>query len=708
MSLVERLKPLAELPAEVPVPTAPAAAVRPSLASRLQPAVNAQAQATPPAPERRPLAARLQPAMEVPVPAPAQAPQRRSLSAGLARLAELPPAPQASAQAPRKGLAERLRSLAGQQAPVAAPAAAAPALSERLIRVQPILAETGPRPVTIPFGPWLPDLPDFANPGATVAKNVIPAVNSYGPFKALQAATDALDAAALGATLARDTSGNYYNYAGDVSKLYEVRASGVIDKSKGGGYSTGSEEVWEFVHTAGKTIGTNFTDPVQSIVTGAAGLFSDLFTSTLTPRFRHLAVIREFLFGGNSNDATDGDVPYRTWWSARNDPLDMDPDAQTQSDSEDRPQGGAVQRIVGGLEYGLLFQENAVTRITYVGPSPVFQFDSIDRARGTPIPNSVIGHGRFVYSISLEGFQLTDGTQSYSIGANQVDKTFWAQFDVADAAKVSSAIDPLNKVVAWGVPVSGGVFKLFLYNWEDRKFSEVEIDLEILVNTTSEGYTLEELDAVALDSAADTTLSANEASGQTIISVTSVSGFSVGDTARITLNDATIHQSKINAVGASTITIDDSLPSASDSGKRFVRTTIDVLTPGLDSAQWKGGGLRFGAFDTAHKLAYFDGATLKATIETEERNLFAGRQAQISKLRPLIDGGTLTAAVGRRNRLIDNVVYGPSNGMNSIGEISVVMDKEARYQRIRCIVAAGSVWKHGQGVEVFASRMGDN
>ena len=35
----------------------------------------------------------------------------------------------------------------------------------------------------LPFGEWLPDLPDHMNPGSTQAKNVFPAVNSYRPFK---------------------------------------------------------------------------------------------------------------------------------------------------------------------------------------------------------------------------------------------------------------------------------------------------------------------------------------------------------------------------------------------------------------------------------------------------------------------------------------------------------------------------------------------
>ena len=615
-------------------------------------------------------------------------------------------APIAVEKAPRDALTTRVAGVAEIPQPPApaVPAKPGPGLLARMTEIQQVLQLTSPEWRTIPFGDWMPDLPDFANPGATVARNVLPVENYYGPLGALEATTDALTARALGAARGKDTSGSNFNYAGDATKLYEVRAAGITDKSKGGGYSTGSGEIWEFATFESRLIGTNWTDPVQGIDIGAAGLFADQFTSTLKPKARHIATIREFLFLGNTNDATDGDVPYRTWWGAYKDALDMDPDAQTQSDFEDRPAGGDVQRLIGGVEYGVLFQQTAITRVTYAGGETIFQFDSIDRKRGTPIPNGVVGHGRLIFFPSEEGFFVNDGTQSHPIGVNQVDKTFAKQFDLNDANLVSAAIDPLNKLYAIAFPGSGGVLKIFFYNWIDRRWSEAEVDLELLFNSTAEAFTLEGLDAVALDSAADTTLSANEASGQTEISVTSVSGFSVGDTARITLNDATIHQSKINTVGGSTITIDDSLPSAADSGKRFVRTTIDVLTPGLDSAQWRGGGLLFGAFDTAHKLAYFDGANLAATIETGETELNPGFLSKLVKARPLIDGGTITAAVAGRNRLIDAVVFDASEALDAIGEVGML--NESRYHRLRAKIAAGGTWQHAQGIQVQASSMG--
>ena len=64
-----------------------------------------------------------------------------------------------------------------------------------------------------------------------------------------------------------------------------------------------------------------------------------------------------------------------------------------------------------------------------------------------------------------------------------------------------------------------------------------------------------------------TTLDANEASGQTVISVTSTGGMALNAPVVVTLNDGSTHRSHISAIAAGdTITIEDSLPSAADSG----------------------------------------------------------------------------------------------------------------------------------------------
>ncbi len=78
-----------------------------------------------------------------------------------------------------------------------------------------------------------------------------------------------------------------------------------------------------------------------------------------------------------------------------------------------------------------------------------------------------------------------------------------------------------------------------------------------------------------LKGSAGTTLDANEASGQTIISVTATAGFATSDFVGITLNDGTQHQSTIASIVAGvSITIDDALPSAADSGNAFIKALV--------------------------------------------------------------------------------------------------------------------------------------
>lgn len=368
------------------------------------------------------------------------------------------------------------------------------------------LAASRPMPMAsqmVPFGEWLPDLGEYRNPGSTEALNVIPVADGYRPFPGLSDTTGALDARCQGFAAGIDTDGNVTVYAGDASKLYGLGlgTSAWTDLSKGGGYATAEDDTWEYTQFGQTLIATNYGDPVQSITVGGSQ-FADLITSTNKPKARHVEVVRDFVVLGNTNDTTDGAKPNRVWWSGINDATDFDPAASTQSDYQDIPDLGWVQRIVGGAEFGLIVCERGIVRMTYVGSPLVFRFDPIDRRRGTPIPNSVVSFGRLCFFISEEGFFVNDGTQSIPIGQNKVDRTFWNQFDLTYRSRVSAAVDPINKLVIWAFPGTGNSGEanvLFVYNWVDRKWAQVSLDVQCLAQTLSRGLSLDELDAISAD-----------------------------------------------------------------------------------------------------------------------------------------------------------------------------------------------------------------
>lgn len=358
-------------------------------------------------------------------------------------------------------------------------------------------------PATVNFTEWRPDLSDYRNQGDTVVQNVIPHEDGYDPFPDIVSQSDALTARCQGAVGAKDISSNIYIYAGDETNLYRLADQSWTDIS-GATYTTATNSVWEFALFGSTLIATNYNDAVQSITVQGSGSFADLMTSTSRPKARHIDIVRDFVVLGDINDS--GAIPNRVWWSAINDPEDFDVSVTTQSDFQNIPTGGHVQKIIGGVEYGLVFMESQIWRMTYVGSPVIFQFDAIDRRRGTPIPNSVVAFGRFVFFISQEGFFVSDGVTSTPIGDDKVDETFWNQFDIANAHRVSAAVDPLTKTVLWLFPGSGnsgGVpNKMFIYKWTEQKFAELIVNdfttaPEWLFWGGSQGFTLEGLDSVS-------------------------------------------------------------------------------------------------------------------------------------------------------------------------------------------------------------------
>ena len=127
--------------------------------------------------------------------------------------------------------------------------------------------------------------------------------------------------------------------------------------------------------------------------------------------------------------------------------------------------------------------------------------------------------------------------------------------------------------------------------------------------------------------------------------------------------------------------------------------TLETLPFSLDSAVWSGRTrLLLGAFTTAYKLGFFDGAALAATIETKEFQPVAGRRSFVRSVRPIIEGaGAITVVMGARDRTNDAVVYGGAVAQASHGLAPV--RSGGRYHRAKINVAAGGDWTHLSGVD---------
>lgn len=434
----------------------------------------------------------------------------------------------------------------------------------------------------IPFGEYLPDLPPLNNPGnagvtSTTYPNCIPMADGYEPFaSAAVFSTNTIDARPQGAGAFRDQDGTVFNFVGNDSKLYSFSGTTFTDKSKAGGYSTGSDERWEFTQYGRTVYATNFTDNIQAFTMGTSALFADLAGSP--PNARYMSVVKDFLVLGNLDTGTS-----RVQWGPQGNPAGTwGTDQATGADYQDLDTTyGWVKQVVGG-EYGIIFQERAIVRMTYVGAPLWFQFDEVEAERGTQAPGSVVKKGNIIYYIGTDlKFYAFNGSQSISIGVNKVDKTFQNDVDTDYLHRIFSVAHPTLPLIIWGYPSNGGpINRLMVYNYAVNRF--------------------------------------------TIISLSA----SVGDSSP---DVSSVEAMYIAFVGGFTL---DQLDS--------VNSNLDALPYSLDSNLWTGGQLKLAAFDDngggTYSLVYFDSDPYNATLGTKEIQPHPGRRTLLLEVRPHVEG----------------------------------------------------------------------
>lgn len=363
------------------------------------------------------------------------------------------------------------------------------------------------KPLIIPVVEYTPDLPDYHSDGSATVLNVIPRTpKSYGPMSGPAVFSNALtNGRCQGSFFGLDPTGNVVGFAGDAKDLYELTASSsnwsVVSKAAGG-YSCPLDEMWHFAIFGQRVIATDFGDNIQSFLLGVDTKFSDL--SATAPKARYCAAVKSWMMVANTSDPTNGNQPQRVWWSANGDPTNWPTPgtanaAQFQSDYQDLyGDGGWIQGLIGnlGTADAAVFMEHAIWRIVYSGGAGIFDFFPAEGVRGTPAPGSIAQNGAVVYYLGEDGFYVFDGSNSLPIGANKVDKTFYSELDQSYYSRISSTIDPINKLYIISYPTNGsaGVCDtLLLYNWQLNRWSKAKVNLETIVRTLSFGYTLDEL-----------------------------------------------------------------------------------------------------------------------------------------------------------------------------------------------------------------------
>ena len=352
----------------------------------------------------------------------------------------------------------------------------------------------------IPFGEWLPDQEALNNRGATEAKNVIPALTGYRCFKQQAAVSGAATNKILGMFAAKDDAAAAAFYVGDSGKLYKFNDadSALTDKSKGGGYSTSSDNYWKFCQFGEKVLATNFDDNIQTATAAGGTAFADLTGSP--PRAHYIAVVRDQVMTANTFDSSDGEKPYRLWWSGLNDQTSWTPGTNL-SDYQDIPDVGHCNGLVGG-EYAIALFEKAIVRGSFVGYPMVYNFDKLTTSKGCAVPGSVAAVGSSqVFWLGDDGFYMLAGNEIRAIGAEKINRWFFDRFSIGNKENMVSGIDPKNQNVIWSYPTAsstdGENNEILIYNYALDRWSYSEEFATAIAQLFTAGYTLEQLDNVS-------------------------------------------------------------------------------------------------------------------------------------------------------------------------------------------------------------------
>jgi hypothetical protein len=128
------------------------------------------------------------------------------------------------------------------------------------------------------------------------------------------------------------------------------------------------------------------------------------------------------------------------------------------SDFQDFPDGGIVRGVAGG-EFGTVFQDQAIRRMSYIpGSALIFQIERVTQDMGLFAPYSIIRAGSIIFFYAGQGFyKMVPGGVPEQIGREKVDRTLLADLDKGNLQLFMGAADPRSTKVYWSYRSANGV-----------------------------------------------------------------------------------------------------------------------------------------------------------------------------------------------------------------------------------------------------------
>lgn len=524
-------------------------------------------------------------------------------------------------------------------------------------------------PSDIGFGEWLPDRADFNNPGSIEALNVIPFNGNYAPFRQLvrfegatlpdncfSGITVYSPLPVLGATVQVHTflgsaDGIYQLIYNPTPKTFSVNQGRNLapEDNVSSYYPWGFSQFGVYLvafHPEAVTCVADLRDPEPQIFVDLTGSPPQAVCGGRIGDFMVLGNLRNDLPGGPDGPQ---DIPHRIRWS----PFDnifaaWETDPATQSDFQDMPAEYGAVMAVTGREFGSVFQERAISRMTYVGLPGVFDIETVETQRGAISPGCVVDMGSLVYFIAEDGFFVWNGTDTTPIGDKRCSDYIRRKLYWRGRFRITAAVDRYHGTITWAIPNMGDIDdiyedayyarELFIYSYRDDKWS---------------------------------------------------------------------HANEVVQCIFSSVYPDATTPGLEDLDDDPQSENIDLDTLPLDAAYYTTQRAFLGAIDEYNRYGMFVGRPKEATIDTTEATAPRNNRMMIGSVVPLVDVDQFVcqAQVLVRDQLQGGFVATDSFlGQEENGEIPILA--EGRYVRVRLRIPADTLWNTAHGFTIYRKELG--
>ena len=136
-------------------------------------------------------------------------------------------------------------------------------------------------------------------------------------------------------------------------------------------------------------------------------------------------------------------------------------------------------------------------------------------------------------------------------------------------------------------------------------------------------------------------------------------------------------------------------PGVTLEGLDAISGSIDALTFSLDDISTAAFS-QLAGFNSAHKLGFYAGANLEATLVSSERS-GDGRRLRVKGFRPVTDAASVYGSTSIRELASATPTFTAETAMNAIGYVK--QNVSTRYAKGKVRIPAGTAWTYVKGIE---------